>query len=65
MRERKEAGLAVLFKNKENAKHLAEIAPFTAGYPLPDRGEVYYLCKGTTCFEAQRTMAGLKRLMDV
>ena len=65
LRDRKEYGLTVLFKNKENKEELRKTAPFTAGYPIPEKGEVYYLCKGTTCFEAQRTIAGLKRLMEV
>ena len=65
LRKRKEKGLAVLFKNKENAEELEKTAPFTAGYPIPENGEVYYLCKGTTCFEAQHTIAGLERMMDV
>lgn len=63
LRKRKEMGLTVLFKNIENAEHLQKIAPFTAGYPIPEKGEAYYLCKGKTCFEAQRTIAGLKQRM--
>ena len=62
---REQTGITVLFKNRKNAEELAKIAPFTKGYPLPEKGEVYYLCKGMTCFEAQRTIAGLKRLLEV
>lgn len=65
LREGKEKGMTVLFKNRENAEKLEEISPFTTAYPIPEKGEVYYLCKGATCFEAQRTIAGLKRILGV
>lgn len=42
-------GAAVLVKTKENADELAECAPFTAGYPLPQEGSMYYLCENGTC----------------
>lgn len=57
--------MTVLFKNKENIEKLEKISPFTAGYPIPEKGEVYYLCKGATCFEAQRTIEGLKQILSV
>lgn len=65
LRTTKNSEMTVIFKNRENEEKLSQIVPFSKGYPIPEKGEVYYLCKGTTCFEAQRTIAGLKRLLDV
>ena len=62
--ERQEMGLSVLFKNNENQGQLAQIAPLTADYPIPDAGEVYYLCRGQHCFAPQRNLAELNRLME-
>ena len=42
-------GIDILVKTKENAEDLAECAPFTAGYPLPEGGAVYYLCENGVC----------------
>ena len=52
-------------ENEENGEKLAEIAPFTKEYLIPEKGEVYYLCKGATCAEPQKTIDGLKKLMKV
>lgn len=42
-------GLTVLFLTPENQKQLVRTAPFTAHYPIPDNGTVYYLCRGNSC----------------
>ena len=42
-------GLSILFKSPETESSLSEAAPFTAGYPLPERGTVWYLCENGTC----------------
>lgn len=62
--ERQETGLSVLFKSEENAGKLSQMAPFTAGYPIPAEGEVYYLCRGQHCFAPQRSLKELHRLME-
>ena len=41
--------LHVLLKTKENAETLAECAPFTKDYPIPEQGSMYYLCEGGAC----------------
>lgn len=41
--------LQVLLKTKENAETLAECAPFTKDYPIPEQGSMYYLCEGGAC----------------
>ncbi len=42
-------GMNVLVKNEENADKLAECAPFTAEYPVPREGEMFYLCENGAC----------------
>lgn len=41
--------LHILLKTKENAEALAECAPFTNDYPIPEQGSMYYLCEGGAC----------------
>ena len=41
--------LQVLLKTKDNAETLAECAPFTKDYPIPEQGTIYYLCEHGTC----------------
>lgn len=41
--------LHVLMKTKENIEALAECAPFTKDYPIPEQGEMYYLCENGAC----------------
>lgn len=41
--------LTVLIKTYENQAELEKTVPFTASYPIPENGTVYYLCQGGTC----------------
>ncbi len=41
--------LHILLKTKENAEALAECAPFTKDYPIPEQGSMFYLCEGGAC----------------
>ena len=63
LRENQEMGLSVLWKNKENMERLEKLAPFTAAYPIPDTGEVYFLCRGQHCLAPQRELEKLRELM--
>ena len=49
LRENTHPGLRVLVKTPENQLQLAELAPFTEAYPVPDHGMRYYLCRNGTC----------------
>ena len=55
------SGLNILYKSAANAPLLAKCAPFTADYPIPARGTVWYLCengvcrKPASCFEELET----------
>lgn len=42
-------GLNVLVKTEENEEELAQCAPYTKAYPIPESGAVYYLCKNGAC----------------
>lgn len=54
-------GLTVLLLTPDNRDRLARLAPFTARYPLPDQGAVYYLCRGGAC---SAPTADLQALLD-
>ena len=41
--------LAVIVNTPSAAAELAEIAPYTADYPIPETGAKYYLCRGGAC----------------
>ena len=41
--------LHILLKTKEYAEALAECAPFTNDYPIPEQGTMYYLCENGVC----------------
>lgn len=56
--------LTVLVKTPENARQLAEIAPYTAAYPIPACGAQYYLCRGGTCQSPVSRIAALEMLLD-
>ncbi|MGN0136810.1 thioredoxin domain-containing protein [Anaerotignum sp.] len=62
--ENREMGLSALCKTKENQERLAKIAPFIKEYPIPEKGESYYLCRGQHCFAPQKNLKELHRLME-
>ena len=52
-------GMSVLVKTEENQEELAECAPFTAEYPIPQEGEMYYLCEDGACRAPVKTLQQL------
>lgn len=42
-------GLTVLLKTPKTADELAVLAPYTADYPIPESGVMYYRCHGGAC----------------
>ena len=44
--------LRILLKTAGNSEQLAKCAPFTADYPLPEEGTMYYLCEDGACKES-------------
>lgn len=49
LKDRPADGLTILFKSPETEKTLSEVAPFTAAYPLPEQGTLWYLCENGAC----------------
>ena len=41
--------LTVLLKTPETVKALSTLAPFTAAYPIPETGAMYYRCRNGAC----------------
>ncbi len=48
-RTRPALGLDILYKSPENERILAQCAPFTESYPVPQQGTVWYLCENGAC----------------
>jgi uncharacterized protein YyaL (SSP411 family) len=60
LREEAHPGLVVLLKTPESAQRLGELAPFTRGYPIPEQGAQYYLCRDGAC---QQPVDSVKNLI--
>jgi len=52
-------GMSILVKTEDNKEELAECAPFTAEYPIPQEGEMYYLCEDGACRAPVKTLQQL------
>lgn len=52
-------GMSILVKTEDNKEELAECAPFTAEYPVPQKGEMYYLCEDGACRAPVKTLQEL------
>ncbi len=63
LRREARPNLTVLVKTPENKQKLAEIAPFTANYPIPASGVQYYLCRGGACQSPVDSIEALERQM--
>lgn len=42
-------GLAIAVKTEENKEELKRLAPYTGDYPVPEAGNLFYLCSGGSC----------------
>ena len=60
----KREGIAVLWKTEKDQERLVKLAPWTAAYPIPSEGEVYYLCRGRQCFAPQREIKALEKALE-
>ena len=64
LREASRPELTVLVKTPETAEALAELAPFTRDYPLPEAGARYYLCRNGTCAQPVDSAAKVRRELE-
>jgi uncharacterized protein YyaL (SSP411 family) len=53
------ANLTVLVKTLKNKEDLEKAAPFTASYPIPANGTVYYLCHNGACSSPTDNLSSL------
>lgn len=53
-------GLRILFLSRENEPVLSEAAPFTKAYPVPEQGNVWYLCENGSCHAPVKSFEELK-----
>lgn len=51
--------LSVLVKTHKNKEDLEKAAPFTASYPIPQTGTVYYLCHNGACYSPTDDLSSL------
>ena len=56
--------LTVLVKTPETAEALADLAPFTADYPIPEQGARYYLCQNGACAQPVDSIAQIKSSLE-
>ena len=63
LRREPRLNLTVLVKTPENEQKLADLAPFTAAYPIPASGARYYLCRGGACQSPVDRMEALEKQM--
>lgn len=59
LREHSADNLQVLLKTENNADKLAQCAPFTSDYPIPEQSEMYYLCEDGACKSPVRSFSEL------
>ncbi|MEG1996941.1 MAG: hypothetical protein RR051_00715, partial [Clostridiales bacterium] len=64
MRRQPLRGLTIWLKTPENQLQLAEVAPFTAAYPLPEQGERYYFCRKQVCEPPQSDLKRIAELLN-
>ena len=60
LRQGQHRNLTVLLKTPENAQSLAEIAPFTEAFPIPETGARYYLCRDGACQSPAESLEALE-----
>jgi len=63
LREEPRPGLTVLRKTAADGERLSVVAPFTAGYPVPETGARYYLCRGKVCARPVDSVEALRELL--
>ena len=44
-------GLSVVVKTKDNQKEVERLIPYLRNYPLPEKGEQFYLCMDGKCMK--------------
>lgn len=63
LRHNKNLNLAVLVKTPGNETKLAQAAPFTDAYRIPQSGTDYYLCRTGACFSPVQDIESLQNMI--
>ena len=56
-------GLSVIVKTQKNGEVLGGLAPYIQNYPIPEKGEQFYLCSGSQCMQPVSELTQLLRLL--
>lgn len=56
--------VSTLLKTRSNQELLSRLAPFTAEYPIPSQGSMYYLCRNGACLAPVNAMEDLLSLLN-
>ena len=56
-------GLSVIVKTQKNGEVLGGLAPYIQNYPIPEKGEQFYLCSGSQCMQPVSELTQLQRLL--
>ena len=57
-------GLAVVVKTEENREELRRLAPYTGDYPVPETGNLFYLCSGGSCTPPVQELSKLREKLE-
>lgn len=57
-------GLTVVVKTEENEQELGRLAPYTKEYPLPEDGELFYLCANRSCMPPVPDLAKVREKLE-
>lgn len=57
-------GLTVLVKTKENGRKLERLAPYTGEYPIPEAGQLFYLCANQSCMPPVPELAQVREKLE-
>ncbi|MFR6331758.1 MAG: hypothetical protein ACLUOI_25105, partial [Eisenbergiella sp.] len=56
-------GLSVIVKTQKNGETLGGLASYIRNYPIPEKGEQFYLCSGSQCMQPVSELTQLLRLL--
>ena len=60
LKEHPADNLQILLKTEGSSDRLAQCAPFTADYPVPEQGAMYYLCEDGACKAPESDLSKLR-----
>ena len=49
-------------KTRDNSHALEQLIPYTAAFPIPDKGQMLYLCRDGACSAPVKTLEELRAI---